>query len=528
MVSATVNTAGSSVFRIPHPLRSSEQPPTHISRNPSRNTPIRRFRRVTPPQHTTSRHNRTSTPPSVTYTPSLSQPPRPHQPAIPPKRRIIHLDALDIAQRQATIMTPHTPAAVLPISWHIRQLALIMRDTTRRMLREIHQYTLGMRRNPLTIHGNLGSHVDALPNLTLKTSTDTRLVEHPNPRVESLICVQRLRRVVKPHEHVQVRVPGSLKLENPVIMEHPVAFHELKPPLQPSVEHGRAHVGHLLRRHGEGHERGNTVHMGEVNLLQALLITPSHIPRPAPRLRPLRRLEGRQLHYLASVWVYQRLITRHAHAMRSNTYSRHNAPFGILKKICAPISRRRRAANPPFGKVPRTAPAPRLLVLWCRGSRPSRRSPSLRPLPSAPVRLRRLPSASVRSRAASAASVRFRPLPSAWLRLPRYRSALGLRFALTPTPALPSAPVRRLRLRSLPSLPSLRLLWRRTLPRHCVPPDPSRTVSETLSCHGARLSQCLRGRANVPSSSVSQSASPATVASNVLGASACLASRTGR
>lgn len=157
------------------------------------------------------------------------------------------------------------------------------------------------------------------------------------------------------------------------------------------------------------------------------------------------------------------------------------------------------------------------LALWWRGSRPSRR------------RLR-----SVRSRPLPCGFGGFRPLPFAPVRLasaPALPLSLGgFAIALPPTPrfrALPCAPgappspsVASVRVRRFGSFGGVRS--RVTACRGTAPVPSRQFVSAT-----GTASPRMRGRANVPSVSI-QSANPATVASNVLGASACLASATGR
>ena len=128
-------------------------------------------------------------------------------------------------------MPPHATTSVLPVLRHIGYLPLVMRDSASRMLREVHQYSLGMRWHLLAVHDDFTADIDVLPNLPLKSRADVGLVQNADSRFQSLVGFQRLWRVVEPDQHVDVGVAGSLKLQNPVIVKHAVPFHVLKPAL---------------------------------------------------------------------------------------------------------------------------------------------------------------------------------------------------------------------------------------------------------------------------------------------------------
>ena len=89
------------------------------------------------------------------------------------------------------------------------------------------------------------------------------------------------------------------------------------------MEHGGTHVPHLPGRHSERHERRNTFHGVEINLLQTLLIPTRNVHRPPFSRRTLRRLKRRQLDDFAGFWIHHRLIPRSTHTVRSNCNRRH-------------------------------------------------------------------------------------------------------------------------------------------------------------------------------------------------------------
>ena len=194
--------AGSSLFLIitSHHLRRVQQGRRHIRRNPRRHAPIRRNIRPTALQASTSLHDGRTATVGILDAPSLSQTPTTHQTTEPMKSRIIRFHILLSTERKTSIMTPNAATSVLPVIRHILNLPLIVRYTTSRMLRQIHQNALGMGRNRLPVHGNFGSHVDRLPNLALKTSADARFVENTDPRTKRLERLQWLRLMVKPNE----------------------------------------------------------------------------------------------------------------------------------------------------------------------------------------------------------------------------------------------------------------------------------------------------------------------------------------
>ena len=57
-------------------------------------------------------------------------------------------------------MPPHATTSVLPILRHIGYLPLVMGDTPRRVLSQVHKYPLRMRGNPLTVHIDFATNVD--------------------------------------------------------------------------------------------------------------------------------------------------------------------------------------------------------------------------------------------------------------------------------------------------------------------------------------------------------------------------------
>ena len=99
-------------------------------------------------------------------------------------------------------MPPNAATPVLPVIRHILDLPLIVRYTTSRMLRQIHQNVLGMGRNRLPVHDKLAADIDILPNLALKPSADARFVENADPRTKRLERLQWLRLMVEPDQHV--------------------------------------------------------------------------------------------------------------------------------------------------------------------------------------------------------------------------------------------------------------------------------------------------------------------------------------
>ena len=109
-------------------------------------------------------------------------------------------------------MPPNPATAVLPIFRHILDLTLVMGNTPRRVLGQIHKYPLRMRRNPLTVHDKLAADIDILPNLALKPSADARFVENADPRTKRLERLQWLRLMVEPDENMKMGVAGSLEL----------------------------------------------------------------------------------------------------------------------------------------------------------------------------------------------------------------------------------------------------------------------------------------------------------------------------
>lgn len=67
-----------------------------------------------------------------------------------------------------------------------------------------------MRRNRLTVHNQLASHVDILPNLALKTSAHVGFVQNPDPRAESLELLQRVPIMIEPDQKMQMGVCRKL------------------------------------------------------------------------------------------------------------------------------------------------------------------------------------------------------------------------------------------------------------------------------------------------------------------------------
>ena len=158
-----VISAGSSflfTFTSHHVHGGIQQGRSHIRRNPRRHATIRRNIRPTALQTAPSLTNSRTTPVIVLDAPSLRETPPTNQTTETVKSRIIRLEILLFAQRQASVVPPHAATAILPIVRHVGYLPLIVGNTPRRMLRKVHEYSFGMRRNSLTVHGNRAAHVD--------------------------------------------------------------------------------------------------------------------------------------------------------------------------------------------------------------------------------------------------------------------------------------------------------------------------------------------------------------------------------
>ena len=122
-----------------------------------------------------------------------------------------------------------------------------MGDAASRVLGQVHQNALRMRRNRLPVNGNHATHVDGFPDLTLQSraNADT-FIEHVHPRAQSMVLLQRVPVTVEPDENVKMGVPRRLKLQYPVIVSKAMPFHVTQPRLEPTVEHRRRHIRHLL------------------------------------------------------------------------------------------------------------------------------------------------------------------------------------------------------------------------------------------------------------------------------------------
>ena len=115
-------------------------------------------------------------------------------------------------------MTPDAATAILPIFRHVGYLPLIVGNTPRGMLCEVHQNPFGVSGHRLAIHGNLAADIDALPNLALQTSAHAGFVQDTDPRAQCLELLQRVPITVEPRQDVQMGIPTGLKLQYPVIM----------------------------------------------------------------------------------------------------------------------------------------------------------------------------------------------------------------------------------------------------------------------------------------------------------------------
>lgn len=204
---------GNSVFLIITPVhahRHVQQLRRHIRRKPSRNSTIRRNIRPRTLQTAASLTNSQTPSFGVCNSPSLRETPPTNQTPKTVKSRIIAFHILLSAERKTTVMPPHPAGTILPVIRHIRYLPLIVSHTTRRMFSKVHQDSLRMRRNRLTVHGNHTANVDAFPNLPLQSSANARLIEDADPRPQCLVLLQCVPVVVEPDEKMQMG--GSRKL----------------------------------------------------------------------------------------------------------------------------------------------------------------------------------------------------------------------------------------------------------------------------------------------------------------------------